>query len=346
VASARVREAIVGIVANPASGTDIRRLTTGAGTSTVADKVAAVRRVMVGAVQAGASRLLVLPDAYRLCRRAAEGLRLDAALDELPAALTHDEADSVRAATALRELGAGAVVVLGGDGTNRAVARGWPDVPVVAVSTGTNNVFPSHLEPTIAGAAAGLVAVGAVGLADVARRAKTVRVDRDGEDVDLALIDAVLTTDRFVGARALTEPDALRLAVLARAEPAAVGISSVGGLVLPCGPENDGGVALRFAPPAGAALVVHAPLAPGWYRPVGLSECRRLPADERVVAVGPGILALDGERQRVVASRTRVGLRVRRDGPWVVDVPAVMAAAAERGRFVRRRTGGRAVRRA
>ena len=38
---------------------------------------------------------------------------------------------------------AGAVVALGGDGTCRDVAIGWPDAPLIAISTGTNNVFPT-----------------------------------------------------------------------------------------------------------------------------------------------------------------------------------------------------------
>ena len=38
--------------------------------------------------------------------------------------------DSEKAAKALKEEGAGTVIVFGGDGTNRDVAKGWPDIPL------------------------------------------------------------------------------------------------------------------------------------------------------------------------------------------------------------------------
>ena len=53
-----------------------------------------------------------------------------------------------------------AIVVLGGDGTHRVVAEARGDVPLCALSTGTNNVFPELREATVAGLATGLVATG------------------------------------------------------------------------------------------------------------------------------------------------------------------------------------------
>ncbi|MCM3016396.1 NAD(+)/NADH kinase, partial [Bacillus subtilis] len=62
------------------------------------------------------------------------------------------------------EIGARAdvAIVLGGDGTHRAVAAHCGATPLVALSTGTNNAFPEHREATVAGVAAGLAATGAV----------------------------------------------------------------------------------------------------------------------------------------------------------------------------------------
>ena len=76
----------------------------------------------------------------------------------------------------MRDAGCGVLLVLGGDGTNRIVAKAWPDATLLPISTGTNNVFPEHVEATLAGAAAGLVASGRVAREEVARRAKLVRV--------------------------------------------------------------------------------------------------------------------------------------------------------------------------
>ena len=55
----------------------------------------------------------------------------------------HEENDSSRAAKAMREAGVGCIVTLGGDGTNRVVAKECGDIPIMPISTGTNNVFPA-----------------------------------------------------------------------------------------------------------------------------------------------------------------------------------------------------------
>lgn len=67
------------------------------------------------------------------------------------------------------------------------------------LSTGTNNVFPLLIEPTVAGMAAGLVASGKVSRNETARRAKVIDVAMDGENVDLALIDALFLQGDRIG---------------------------------------------------------------------------------------------------------------------------------------------------
>ena len=53
-----------------------------------------------------------------------------------------------------------------------------------------------------------------------------------------------------------------------------------------------------------------------------------------VVVHGPVLLAFDGERKRRLHDGETAVLRVLRDGPRVIDVRAVMAAAARAGLFV------------
>jgi hypothetical protein len=327
-------DAIVGIIANPSSGRDVRRLLANAATSTIDDKVTIVRRVAIGAVQAGATKLLVMPDPFGLCRRALSTVSLDAEVQTIEVPGTHDERVSVRTAEAMRDAGVGAIVVLGGDGTNRAVSKGWADAPVVALSTGTNNVFPTSVEPTIAGAAAGLVASGRVPIEEVAMQAKRVHVDIEGEEPDFALIDAVLTRDRFARSLMLFDPSTLSAAVLAVSEPGAVGISSIGGLLHPCSKADDGAVDVRMAPPEDAPRQVLAPTAPGIYTPIGITSCEPMKLGDVVTAVGPGVLAFDGERSRSVTAGARLTFRVERDGPMVIDARRALHAAAERGLYV------------
>ena len=101
--------------------------------------------------------------------------------------------------------GVDAILVLGGDGTHRVVAKACGDVPICALSTGTNNVFPEMREATVAGMATGLVATGRGGPGAVIREAALI-VERDGAPADLALVDVAVTRERFVGARALWRP--------------------------------------------------------------------------------------------------------------------------------------------
>lgn len=338
----------VGIIANPVSGKDIRRLVANAPSSTLQEKHTIVRRLVLGAAAAGADAFWFLEEPHHICARAVETLDLPGVrYDHVPVEHRFDESDTVRTVAAMRELGCAVVVVLGGDGTSRAATLGWRDVPLIPLSTGTNNVFPRFVEATVAGEAAGLVAAGHVTLDEVAEPAKVVEVtvhdDAGGapDQHDLALVDAVLVDERLVGSRALFEPTLLRTAVLSRSEPASVGLSSLGGLVLPCGAAEDGGVVLHFAPLGGAgpagtmpSRTVRAPMAPGWYATVGLGEVRRLADGEPVEVRGPGILAFDGERQRLLRPGQRAVLRVRRRGPRVIDVARALRLGAERGVFL------------
>ena len=328
-------EPSVGIIANPVSGKDIRRLLSNAGTSTLQDKYTIVRRVVIGAAEVGVRQFWFMPEPHRICARAVETLGLDVRYDHVAIDPIYNESDTTRTVAKLAELGCGAVVVLGGDGTNRAAALGWPDLPVVPVSTGTNNVFPRFVEATLAGAAAGLVATGQVALAEVSRNAKVIHIEIDGERDDLALIDAVLVNERFVGSRALFDPAALRVAVLTRAEPASVGMSSIGGLIMPCGADDEAAVLIRFAAVASAKRRLRAPLAPGLYNDVGIGECVRLGPGEPVEVSGPGILAFDGERHRVLRPGQKARLWVDRSGPRVIETATALRLAAQRKSYLR-----------
>ena len=66
----------VGVIANPAAGKDIRRLVAHASPTSDAAKMGVVRRAVLGAIDAGATRILVAPDRHNLSTRAVEGLDL------------------------------------------------------------------------------------------------------------------------------------------------------------------------------------------------------------------------------------------------------------------------------
>ncbi len=321
----------VGIVVNPASGRDVRRLAARAASDTPQSKRNTVARAVIGAAAAGAGRFSVVRDPFAIGTGAVENLRIRARFDVLDVGASLSPRDTVAAVERMRAAGCRALVVLGGDGTNRIVARTWSDAPLMPLSTGTNNVFPRMVEATVAGAAAGLVAARAVALDEVAPPVKRVAVEIEGEADDLALIDAAFLVGDRSGNLMPFEPANLRLVVLARAEPDAVGMSPIGGLLEPCGADDDAGVAVWCRPPGTGARDLLAPISPGLYRPVGVERHRRVSLGEPVEVTGPGLLAFDGDRERELAAGQRAVLRVLRDGPRVIEPQRALRLAAARG---------------
>ena len=320
----------VGIIANPVAGRDVRRVAARGSIVTSEDKRARIARAVVGAARAGATEIVVMAEPFGVSTGAVADLDVGATeIRVLDVRAQVSPADTVRAARAMAGAGVDVVMVLGGDGTCRVVAAEWPDAVMVPMSTGTNNVFPSGVEPTVAGAAAGLVAAGRLGRDEVADRAKVVRVER-GEVADMALVDAVVLDGDVVGNRMPYDPARLRTVVLTRAEPTAVGVSATGGWSCPCPASADHGVLVECGP-GGSPLDV--PLAPGLFGTVAVRSAGPLPLGETVTVDAAGALALDGDRLHRLRPGEPWTLRVERTGPWVVDVPLAMHLAAERGLF-------------
>ncbi len=239
--------ALVGIIANPAASKDIRRLVAQGRVVPDWEKVNIVRRALLGLQSVGIERVLAMPDSSHLVRRAADDPHLSVEVDLLQMTALFNEGDTVRAAAAMSEQGVDCVITLGGDGTNRAVAKGARDIPMVAISTGTNNVFPVMVEGTTAGMAAGLVASGAVPVEEAAVRSKTLAVMVDGEDRDIALVDVALSKERFVATRAIWDMNTIYEVFLTRAEPSSIGLSSIGARLQAVSLSDGGGLHYRIA---------------------------------------------------------------------------------------------------
>lgn len=318
----------VGVIINPHAGKDIRRLVSAAGQTSDAVKIGIIRRVVVGALEQGAERVLLSTDTHRLAERAVEGL--DGPLEFVESPLSGSHLDTVAAARSMWKGQADAVVALGGDGTCRDVAIGWPDAPLIPISTGTNNVFPSALDGTTAGVAAALVATGAIDITDASHQAKRValRVDdptRDTSHHDIALVEAALIDTAFVGARAVNDPSTIRWVVAAIAEPASTGVASIAGRVHPIDRRADGGVLIRLGP---GGRRVRVPLAPGTFATVDVQSVEPLAFSEPVEVPGGGVLAYDGERTTPVGAQATITVSIEPSGPRIIDVEAALIAAA------------------
>ncbi len=329
-----MREIAVGIVANPASGRDIRRLVAHGTVFDNQEKVSIVRRILIACEAAGVDRVVYMPDYYRIVENARDGMRSDARfglrLEAVPMVVTGLPEDTATAARAMAGAGLGCIVTLGGDGTNRLVAKVCGDTPMLPVSTGTNNVFPDMEEGTIAGLAAGVVAGGET-LDDALHRAKRLVIVRNGRPVDMALVDAVVLDHHFIGAKALWETTGLRRAVVTRGEPHNIGIASIVGCLDPVGPRDPWGTVVDIT--AGEPNLC-APIAPGLVLPVRVGGLRRLEIGDRVaIEDPPSIIALDGEREVEFGHGDTGHIGLEATGPWVVDVRRALAGAVHRGFF-------------
>jgi predicted polyphosphate/ATP-dependent NAD kinase len=334
---------LVGIIANPVSARDIRRVIANANSLQLADRVNIVLRLLSSLAACGVERVLMMPDReglkVMLERHLARKHGPDAALakvDFLDMPVTARVDDTFRAARMMREAGADALIVLGGDGTHRAVVRECGDVPLAGLSTGTNNAYPEMREPTISGIATGLYASGRIppqhALASNKRLDVEIRDQHGNVRHDIALVDAVISHEHFVGARALWKIDTLAAVYVSYADPQAIGMSAIAGLLEPVGRHEAGGLAVELARPGEGEFDLCAPIAPGLMEAVPIADWTRLAdgAPHRVKQ-RQGIVALDGERELAFGPHDEVTITLKENAFRSIDVAACMRYAAASG---------------
>lgn len=324
----------VGLVANPASGKDIRRIVAHGSVFDNQEKVRMVRRILTGLRETGVEEVVYMPEGYGIVPRALFDLpdsRRPPLVEALDMPLDGTQADTIRASALMEEMGVSVLVVLGGDGTSRAVRRGASKTPLLALSTGTNNVFPIHAEATVVGLAAGVLATGGVSREEGVRAADILEVDVNGVCVDLALVDVAVSMDNFIGARAVWDMDRVHAVCLARSRADTIGLSAIGGQIQDCDPWSGTGLAIRVSPDA--PYRIRAAIAPGLFVTAGIVSCEVLLPGEPFEVEAPCVLALDGEREVCLRRGDRGAVRLVEKGVQVVDVERVLAKAREEGLF-------------
>jgi predicted polyphosphate/ATP-dependent NAD kinase len=330
---------VIGIIANPVSARDIRRVVANAASLQIADRANIVLRVLAALAACGIERVLMMPDRGGIAGHVVRGIERSQNLGEhrfpricyLDMPVTGTVEDTRCAARLLRDAHVAAIVVLGGDGTHRAVVSQCSTIPIAGISTGTNNAFPEHREPTVTGLATALAVTGRVpgGIAFAANKMIRVAV---GDRTDIALVDAAFVTDGYAGARAVWRMHTLRELFVTFADPEVIGLAAIAGLIEPVSRRNSGGLLVRFASPRDAPFVVHAPIAPGLVETVGVEEWRRMPPDVPFApTLTSGSIALDGEREWSFSERDAVSITLVDNAFRTVDVAATMRFSAVHG---------------
>jgi predicted polyphosphate/ATP-dependent NAD kinase len=324
----------VGIIANPASGKDIRRLVSHATVISNYEKLGIVKRVILGLDSTGVEEILIMPDYYGLGIRAMEALNhhpLSSKITILDLEIEGTQEDSIQAAQIMKESKVDCIITLGGDGTNRVVSKTCGEVPLIPISTGTNNVFPAMAEGTTAGMAAGILARKVVDEKKVIATMKKLKLLSEGKELDLALIDAVMVTESFIGARALWDLKSVKQIFLTRAELGSIGFSSIGAVLQPIRTQDRYGLLIKLG---SGGEKIQAPIAPGLIADVEVQSYRLLEPGEKVLLTpSASIIALDGEREIEVNASDHFELSLSMDGPKVADITEILREAAKKGFF-------------
>lgn len=329
---------LIAIAANPASGRDIRRIVSAATVFNNREKQNIVERIILAGTQMGNHRFCIMPESYHFGDRIREHLCDDFhAISKdtvyIPKlSFANNQEDTIRFAKYAEEQGADLLIVLGGDGTSRVAAKGIKKIPLLPVSTGTNNVFPEVAEGTAAGMAAAAIASGVVSPQGCTKRCKRIEIYRNGELADIALVDVVFSDFEYSGAKAIWSREDISRVIVTQCHPASIGFSAIPGAKFFVSESVEYGALAECGQGAPNMKVA---LAAGAVTPIQLLEARKVPLDEKMVypMKKNGILALDGEREVAYRAGDEVAVMIRKNGPYRVNIRKTLELAIDKGFF-------------
>ncbi|NMA49328.1 MAG: ATP-NAD kinase [Tissierellia bacterium] len=328
----------IGIIANPASGKDIRRLVSHATVVDNNEKVNIVKRIILAAQGAGVEKIYIMPDTFLIGYKAMDDLicskELLSEIEIMEMNVKGSAEDSIMATRLMEEKAVGCIIALGGDGTSRAVAKSITDTPLISISTGTNNVYPQMLEGTVAGMAAAAISTQVCDIGNTCKRDKRIEIFKDGEMIDIALVDCVISRQTFIGSKAIWDPVNIQKVIVSRAHPASIGFSTIVGVKLLVDEDSDFGASIDVN--TGECNLV-APIAAGTMRSIRVAEpvVHRLNEFFSIQMQNKGIMALDGEREIPFKKGQVFKFRITRKGPFRVNINRTLESAQKNGFFLR-----------
>ncbi|APH18995.1 ATP-NAD kinase family protein [Clostridium botulinum] len=326
----------IGIIANPASGKDIRRLVSHATTIDNNEKVNIVERIVLSAEAFGVKDILIMPDTFQIGYKVLDNLNtlgeLSTNLQIINMKVRGSIDDTINAAKLMEEYGVDCLVVLGGDGTSRAVAKSINKTPIISISTGTNNVYPEMLEGTVVGMAAAFVASEKFGLNNIYHRDKRIEIFKDGALVDIALVDSVISKNLFVGAKAIWDVEDMEKIIVTRAHPGTIGFSSLVGCRKIIEIEDDFGAVIDLTE---NKYKIIAPIAAGTIEKVHMGDTKIINLNEeyKFTSKEKGVIALDGEREISFKKGETFIFKITRKGPIRVNIKSALESAQAQGFF-------------
>jgi len=308
----------VGIIANPSAGKDIRRLVASGRVISNQEKANIITRFVKGLSYKGVKEIYFMPDKSALFRPCVDELKKDLDINFLDTKYYDGPEQTLYASKLIKELECDCVLVLGGDGTNRLVAKNIGNVPIVPISTGTNNAFPIMIDPTVAGLGTGfyIQTKGEKFNKTLVSQKSKLNVVIDKEYNDIALIDMAISNQNFVGSKAIWDPNVLDQLFLTQSNPLSIGLSAIGSKVAKI-PENQA-IKLEFSK---KGKKVYAPIAPGLISEIYIKKWELFSYDKKFTFSNySGTIALDGEREIEIYKKNKIEITLQKQGPFVLDV--------------------------
>ena len=317
----------VGMIINPESGKDIRRIVSDAFTVNNFEKLNIARRIINSALSISKTEFIFMPDSFGFGKyMQKEFPKYVRILEFIP----QGEEDTVKATEMMRAVDVCCIVVLGGDGTNRLVAKSAEDTPIIPISTGTNNAFPRIYDGTIIGSAIGAISQENEILHLSLNREKRIEILKNGKLFDIALVDVGVIKNDFVGSKAVLEAENIKELFVSFGESTNIGLSSVFGFFLPIERNKDYGGKCKFGE---NGVTLKAPLMPGKLASVEIEEIKKIALNtEMPIDFKNVILSLDGERN-IYTGNDEFSVRITRKGPITIDVEKLLKSAVERKLF-------------
>lgn len=335
----------IGIVVNPMSGKDVRRVIGYASVVDAVEKVEVVRRILCGLMFFEVEEIFFMPDPDNYYSRVMDSLhkrdfeRLEKKVQVLDFQPEGEAIDSTRAGQLMDELQVDCIITLGGDGTCKAVASGCGNTPMLPISTGTNNVFPYKIDGTIAGLVAGAYARNCRNSEDMIRKVNMFNIYLNGSMVNHALVDVVLYNEPFISARAMWEPEkVLYVAISGPITEPVIGMASIAQVARGVFSDNSSGFACSIDPGKSFMKIV-SPLAPGLMSEVHISKTEVIKPDIRYrvlteLPVRWCTVAVDGEREiEVDMQNDIVEIELLPDAVCVVEPGKVYSEALRKELF-------------
>jgi len=320
----------IGIIVNPYSGKDLRRITSQANNVSNSEKVIKVVRMINSMITFGVEKVYLMPDNYMLNANIASIIRKDKSIglevEILDFEPTDRPDDTIKAVEMMKNLNIACLIVIGGDGTCRLVAETNIDVPIIPVSTGTNNVYPQFWEGTTVGIAASYIALNKHNCCFP--KSKRIEIFMNGEFCNIALVDAVITDIPYVGSKVVSETCNIKEILVSMCSSSSVGFSAIVGTLIDCSEDDDFGYRIKVADCGTSVL---APVSPGKIDKISYTDLNKMDINaEYVCTVNyDGTIALDGERTICFRCGDELKFRITRNGPYKVDVKNLLSEAVE-----------------